>query len=135
MISLNKYEYFYIKNKFIIFFDYFIIFIFSCFFFSPLIYIIYSTFYYFDKTSILYEKIFYNCLFNSVLISFFTGFLVTFLSLIMGLCAIQLNTNSFKQRILFLLTSFGLLISPVILSLGFFLILENLDIIYLLHSS
>ena len=123
LISLNKYEYFYVKNKFIILFDYFIIFIFSCFFFSPLIYILYSTFYYFDKTSILFEYIFLKCLFNSILISFFTGLLVTFLSLIMGLNAIQLNKESFKQKIIFLLTSLGLLISPVILSLGFFLIL------------
>ena len=41
----------------------------------------------------------------------------------MGLCAIQLNKESYMQKIIFLLTSLGLLISPVILSLGFFLIL------------
>ena len=66
---------------------------------------------------------FLNALINSITISILTGFIVSLSGLFITILLIQNYKNSLIQQILFLLSCSILLISPVIFSLGYFIIL------------
>jgi thiamine transport system permease protein len=52
-----------------------------------------------------------------------TGFFVSFFGLVISIILVNSRNNSFYQQILFILSSIILIVSPIIISLGYFIIL------------
>ena len=107
-------------------FDLIVLIIFSIIFFSPIIYILINF-----LQNITYIKIFLNSYFiyafiNSFILSFLSGSLVCFFGVFISLILVSLKSHSISQQILFLLSSITIVISPIIISLGYFIILGNL---------
>ena len=125
-IQINYFEHPFKKNNIIKIFDCLIIILFSIILFSPIIFIIFNFF-----NSIYYEKIyinkyFFNAFINSVILCLFTSILVTIFGLIISILLVNTRNNLFFQQILFLISSMILVISPIILSFGYFVILGEL---------
>ena len=112
---------FYIK-----YIDYLIIIFFTSILFSPIIYII------IDFSKIFFnEKFFLKDYFiiatkNSFILSFMTAIIVTCFGLFTSILLINFRKDIIKQQILFSISSIILLISPIIMSLGYFIILGEL---------
>ena len=112
------------KNyKFVKLIDYILILILSLFLFSPIIFIIINFIYNGFVENILFTSVFFNALLNSLIISIVTGAIVSVSGLLITILLIDNYKNILIQQSLFLLTSSILLISPVIFSLGYFIIL------------
>ena len=122
-INDNTYTHPYKNYKFIKLIDYILILILSLFLFSPIVFIIFNFFYNGFIENILFTNEFFNALFNSLVISIMTGLIVSILGLLITILLIENYKNIIIQQSLFLLTSSILVISPVIFSLGYFIIL------------
>jgi len=124
------------KNHFLIkFFDYLIISIFSIILFSPIIYIVSNFIETIYLQNYFLKKYFLEAFKNSVILSFFTAIIVTFIGLIISILLVNSRNNIFLQQILFLISSMILVISPIIISLGYFIILGELRYISLITYS
>ena len=119
------------KDIFLIkYLDYLIILIFSVFLFSPILYIIINFFQIVFLENIFKKIIFLQAFLNSFILCIITGFLVSFTGLIISILLVNVRKNTFLQQILFLVSSIILIISPIIISLGYFIILGELRYIY-----
>ena len=72
------------------------------------------------------KKYFLQAFKNSFILSFFTAIIVTFSGLIISILLVNSRNNLFLQQILFLISSMILVISPIIISLGYFIVLGEL---------
>ena len=104
--------------------DFLIITFFIIFLFSPIV-ILLTDFINSDFSSIIFSINFLKAFANSILISIITGSLVSVIGFIIS-CLIIINyKNILLQQLLFLLSSMIIIISPIIFSLGYFIILQN----------
>lgn len=113
-------------NKLVNFFDFIIIVVFSLILFSPLIYIISNFILKFNLNNIIFKQYFINAFKNSFLISILTSIIVTITALMISLLLVKLRKDFFLQQFLFFISSIILIISPIIISLGYFIILGEL---------
>ena len=110
--------------------DYFLIFCVSIFLFSPIIFIINNFIQLIFTENILYKKYFIDALINSFTLCILTGFLVTSIGFVISILLIHTRNRFLLQQLLFLISSIILIISPVIISLGYFIALGELRYIY-----
>ena len=106
-------------------FDIAIILIFSCLLFSP-IFIIIINLIDNEYKNILYDINFIKAFKNSLIISLATGIFVTIIGFVLSSLLVLNNKNIYFQQSLFLISSSIIIISPIILSLGYFIILGEL---------
>ena len=111
--------------KFLIIIDIIIIVIFSSFLFSPII-TIFVNLLNTNIYSILLEINFIKAFINSFIISIITGIFVSFFGYILAVLLVLNYKNIYFQQILFLLSSSVIIISPIIFSLGYFILLQEL---------
>ena len=105
--------------------DIILIFIFSLILFSPIILIIFNFF--INNFNIIYiNENFIKALINSLTISFTTGVFVTVSGFLISSLLVINHKNILFQQLLFIMSSLIIIISPIILSLGFFIILDEL---------
>ena len=109
--------------------DIILILIFSIFLFSPII-LIFSNFLYNISFKIFYDYEFINAFINSFTISIITGSFVSILGFIICLLLVLNYKNIFLQQFLFLFSSSIIIVSPIIFSLGYFIVLKELKYIY-----
>ena len=122
-IKMNSFVHPYKDYKLVKITDYIFILFLSLFLFSPIICIIINFIYEGYVKSFFFNINFLNALINSITISILTGFIVSLSGLFITILLIQNYKNSLIQQILFLLSCSILVISPVIFSLGYFIIL------------
>ncbi len=105
--------------------DYFVIIFFSIFLFSPILTVIYN----FINNGIYLSLInikFLESFFNSLIISISTGIIVSITGLIISSIIVINYRNIIFQQLIFLISSSIIIISPVIFSLGYFIVLDEL---------
>jgi len=107
-------------------FDYLIIILFSIILFSPIIYILikFISVVYFENY--FFKKYFLEAFKNSFILSITTGILVTFMGFLISFLLVNFRKNFLLQQLLFIMSSMILIISPIIISLGYFIILGEL---------
>ena len=125
-IQTDNFEYLFNKNKLISLIDFLIIAIFSLFFFSPIFFISINFLQNIINTQFFINKLFFHAFINSMALSLSSGLLVTISGLIISLTLVSIRSKLIHQQILFFLTSTILVISPIIISLGYFIILGDL---------
>lgn len=125
-IQTNHYHHPFKKNFFIKSIDFLLIFFLSLFLFSPIIFIISNFFQLIFVENIFTRKYFIDSFLNSLILCVLTSLLVTILGLIISILLAQTRKKYLLQQILFLVSSIILIISPVIISLGYFIILGEL---------
>ena len=119
------------KDRFIIkFIDYIAISTLSFFLFSPIFFIIINFIKLVFIENIFIKKYFINAFINSLILCTLTGFFVTLIGLFISILLIKTRKKIFLQQLLFIVSSVILIISPVIISLGYFIILGELRYIY-----
>jgi len=111
-------------------FDFILITIFSLFLFSPII-IILINFISSELSNIFYDINFIKAFLNSLIISIISGFLVSIFGFIISMLLVLNHKNFFLQQVMFLMSSSIIIISPIIFSLGYFIILNELRYIVL----
>ena len=129
-IQINKFEHPFKDNSIVRYFDIIFIFLISIFLFSPIMYISSNFIYLIILEDLLIKKYFIKAFFNSFFLSLLTGIFVTFLGFVTSIILVTMRKKIFLQQILFLFSSIILIISPVIISLGYFIILGELRYIY-----
>jgi thiamine transport system permease protein len=110
--------------------DFILIFFISIFLFSPIIYVLSNFFPLIYEENILLKNYFINALLNSLVLCIFTAIYVTFIGLISSILLVKIRKQYFLQQTLFLVSSIILIISPVIISMGYFIILGELRYVY-----
>ena len=125
-IQISNFNHPFCKITKIKLFDYLIIILFSIIFFSPIIYILikfistgYSENYFMKKYFLVACK-------NSFILSITTGIIVTFFGFIISFLLVNFRKHILLQQLLFIISSMILIISPIIISLGYFIILGEL---------
>ena len=111
--------------KFSIILDIFVILVFSSFLFSPII-IIFSNLLNSGIFNIVFDIFFIKAFINSLIISIVTGIFVIFFGFILTVLLVINYKNIYFQQTLFLLSSSVIIISPIIFSLGYFILLQEL---------
>ena len=106
-------------------FDFILITIFSIFLFSPIIFIIIN-FLNSDFNNIFYDINFIKAFLNSLIISLISGSLVSIFGFSISVLLVLNHKNVLLQQLIFLLSSSIIIISPIIFSLGYFIILNDL---------
>ena len=106
--------------------DYIIIFTISIFLFSPIIYILCNFIISVKGENIFFKTYFLKAFLNSFVLCFFTGILVTVIGFVLSILLVKTIDKYIMQQILFIISSIILVISPVIISLGYFIILGEL---------
>ena len=106
-------------------FDFILITIFSIFLFSPIIFIIIN-FLINDFNNIFYDINFIKAFLNSLIISLISGSLVSIFGFSISVLLVLNHKNILLQQLIFLLSSSIIIISPIIFSLGYFIILNDL---------
>ncbi len=106
-------------------FDFILITIFSIFLFSPIIFIIIN-FLSSDFNNIFYDINFIKAFLNSLIISLISGSLVSIFGFSISVLLVLNHKNILLQQLIFLLSSSIIIISPIIFSLGYFIILNDL---------
>jgi len=129
-IQINNFQHPHKNNLIIKYFDYILIFTLTIFLFSPIIFIIINFFNLIFIENIFIKKYFIYAFINSLVLSALSGILVTFLGLIISILLVKTRNQYFLQQILFLTSSTILLVSPVIISLGYFIILGELRYVF-----
>ena len=132
LVQTNYFNHPFKNNLYVKLFDYCFIILLSIIFFSPIIYVINNFIYVLFVQNFYLKSYIIKAFINSVILSFFTGFSVTFIGLIVSLILVQIRNNVFLQQTLFLISSIILIISPVIISLGYFIVLGELRYISLI---
>jgi len=119
-VGAIKYKHPYKNKNLIKLIDFFLILIFIVFLFSPIILIfiefIKSMFFKINLTNS-----FFNAFLNSIFISLSTGLIVSCFGLLISYLLVINHKNFILQQLLFLSSSIILIISPIILSLGYFI--------------
>ena len=129
-IQKNKFNHPFEHIKSIKYIDYIFIFFLSIFLFSPIIFIIINFFQLIFIENIFIKKYFIDAFINSFILCMLTALLVTFIGLTISILLVKTRKKYFLQQILFLISSIILIISPVIISLGYFIVLGELRYIY-----
>ena len=129
-IQTNKFNHPFRDIFFIKCIDYFIIIFISIFLFSPILYIFSNFIKLVFIENIFIKRYFIDAFLNSLILCIITGALVTLIGLMISILLVNTRNNYFLQQILFLISSIILIISPVIISLGYFIILGELRYIY-----
>ena len=125
-IQTDNFEYLFNKNKLISLIDFLIIAIFALFFFSPIFFISINFLQNIINAQFFINKLFFYAFINSMALSLSSGLMVTISGLIISLTLVSIRSKLVHQQILFFLTSSILVISPIIISLGYFIILGDL---------
>tara|TARA_Y100001970_G_scaffold279516_1_gene387009 strand:- start:826 stop:2415 length:1590 start_codon:yes stop_codon:yes gene_type:complete len=112
-------------------FDFVTILSFSLFLFSPII-LIFINFFNNIFYNIFLDINFIKALYNSLIIAIITGFIVSIFGFIITILLVLNHKNVFFQQVLFLLSSSIIIISPIIFSLGYFIILQELRYIIII---
>ena len=99
---------------------------FSIFFFSPILYVLANF-----LQNIIHVKLFFNLYFihafiNSIVLAILSGLIIITVGLIVSVLLVSVKSNLIQQQTLFFLTFIILIISPIIISLGYFLVLGDL---------
>jgi len=102
---------------------------FSIFLFSPII-LIFSNFLSNMSIRLFYDYEFINAFINSFTISIITGICVSIFGLIISVLLVLNYKNIFLQQSLFMFSSSIIIVSPIIFSLGYFIVLNELKYIY-----
>ena len=110
---------------FVIISDLFVLILFTLFLFSPIILILHN-FLNSNFNNIFYDINFIRAFLNSLMISIISGCLVSILGFSISVLLVLNHRNLFLQQILFLFSSSIIIISPIIFSLGYFIILDEL---------
>tara|TARA_Y100000590_G_C15716517_1_gene1012088 strand:+ start:1091 stop:2632 length:1542 start_codon:yes stop_codon:yes gene_type:complete len=105
--------------------DLFLIIVLSLFLFSPILFILFN-FISSDFNIILFDINFIKAFMNSLIISIITGILVSIFGLGISVLLVINYKNVLFQQILFFFSSSIIIISPIIFSLGYFIILDEL---------
>ena len=129
-IQTNKTKHRFRDNIILKYTDYITIFFLSIFLFSPIFFIISNFIRLINKVNIFDKKYFINAFFNSFILCTLTGLIVTFLGLVISILLVKTRNRYLLQQVLFVVSSIILIISPVIISLGYFIILGELRYIY-----
>ena len=114
-------------NSYIRYIDYIFIFFVSLFLFSPIIFILSNFFRLILVENIFIKDYFIDAFINSFILCILTGILVTFIGFVISVLLVETKNNYFFQQLLFVVSSIILIISPVIISLGYFIVLGELD--------
>ena len=125
-IQTNNFDHAFENRLIIKSFDYFLIFILSFFLFSPIIFITNNFFQLVFLENIFVKKYFIDAFLNSLILCILTGLLVTYIGFVISVLLVKIRKKYFLQQLLFLVSSIILIISPVIISLGYFIILGEL---------
>ena len=129
-IQINNFDHPFKKILSIKYIDYFLIFFLSIFLFSPIIFVTNNFFQLIFQENIFIKKYFIEAFLNSFILCMITGLLVTYIGFIISILLVQTRKRYLLQQILFLVSSVILIISPVIISLGYFIVLGELRYIY-----
>ena len=132
-IQTEQFEYLFSNNKIIKLCDYIIILFFSLFLFSPILYILFNFISNFTNTKFFLNINFIKAFFNSFFLCVISGILVSFFGFLISLVLVNSRNKIFHQQILFILSSIIIVISPIIISLGYFIILGELRYINLVN--
>jgi len=132
-IQTEQFEYLFSKNKIIRFSDYIIILLFSLFLFSPILYIFYNFLFNLINTKFFLNINFIKAFINSLFLCIISGLLVSFFGFLISLVLVNSRNKIFHQQILFIFSSIIIIISPIIISLGYFIILGELRYINLVN--
>ena len=111
-------------------FDFILITIFTLFLFSPIILILIN-FLSSDFSNIFYDINFIKAFLNSLIISIISGSLVSIFGFSISILLVLNHKNVLLQQIMFLFSSSIIIISPIIFSLGYFIVLNELRYIIL----
>ena len=110
--------------------DFILINIFTFFLFSPIILILIN-FLSSDFSNIFYDINFIKAFLNSLIISIISGSLVSIFGFSISILLVLNHKNVLLQQIMFLFSSSIIIISPIIFSLGYFIVLNELRYIIL----
>ncbi len=124
-IGRNNFNHPYKDYKIIKLIDFFVIIFFSIFLFSPIFAVIYNFINNGIYLSLINEK-FLKSFFNSLIISISTGIIVSLSGLIISSILVINYKNIIFQQSIFLISSSMIIISPIIFSLGYFIVLGEL---------
>ena len=124
-VDINAFSHPHKDIRFVIISDLILILVFSLFLFSPILLIIFN-FLSCDFNNIFLNFNFINAFLNSLIISVITGSLVSIFGLSLSILLVINYKNFLIQQILFLFSSLIIIVSPIILSLGYFIILDDL---------
>ncbi len=125
-IKYNSFLHPYKNYKIVKITDYLLIFLLSLFLFSPISYIVINFINQAFSEDFIFNHYFIKAFINSIIISILTGLIVTLSGFYITTLLIENYKNLIIQKTLFILSFSILLISPVIFSLGYFIILgEN----------
>ena len=122
-VNFIKYEHPHKNERLIKFIDYFLILVFIFVLFSPIL-AIYTEFLKSIFLKINLTKAFIQAFKNSILISLFTGVIVSIFGLLISYLIVINHKKFFLQQLLFLTSSMILIISPIIFSLGYFIFFQ-----------
>ena len=109
--------------------DFLLILFFSIFFFSPILCVMYNFINNGFYTTLINTK-FLESFFNSLIISITTAIIVSITGFIISSILVINYKNIFFQQSIFLISSSIIIISPIIFSLGYFIILGELRYLY-----
>ena len=110
--------------------DFILITIFTLFLFSPIILILIN-FLSSDFSNIFYDINFIKAFLNSLIISIISGSLVSIFGFSISILLVLNHKNVLLQQLMFLFSSSIIIISPIIFSLGYFIVLNELRYIIL----
>ncbi|MBI28337.1 MAG: hypothetical protein CMI95_00370 [Pelagibacteraceae bacterium] len=125
-ILTDDFDYIFENNKIIKFLDNGIIYTFSLIFFSPILFILVIFLKQIIELDLNFNEYIIHPLTNSIMLSNLTAILVTFNGLVLSQILILMRNDYLKQQFLFLLTSIILVVSPIIISLGYYINLGEL---------
>ena len=131
-IHTNSYKHQFKDKAAVKYIDYLLIFFISIFLFSPIMFIIHNFIQLIFIENIFYKKYFIDALINSLILCIIIGFLVTSIGFVVSILLVKIRNRFLLQQLLFLASSIILIISPVIISLGYFIVLGELRYIYLI---
>ena len=123
-IEINFNDHPHKDNKLIKIIDFSLITFFVFFLFSPIV-VLTADFINSEFSKIIFNIVFLNAFANSLFISIITGSLVSGFGFVISCLIIINHKNILLQQLLFILSSMILIISPIIFSLGYFIILQN----------
>ncbi len=104
--------------------DFGLIFLFIIFLYSPIFFIFFEAIKS-NFSNIIYDDYFIKAFKNSIIISFTTGTLVSFIGLVISNILVLNHKNLLFQQTLFLISSIIIIISPIIFSLGYFIYFQS----------
>jgi thiamine transport system permease protein len=131
-IQINNFNHSFSKITKIKLIDYSIIIFFSIILFSPILYILLNFISTVAFENYLMKIYFLGALKNSFILSITTGILVTSIGFIISFLLVNFRKHIWFQQLLFIASSMILIISPIIISLGYFIILGELRYIPLI---